>query len=279
MPAASTGASSTLRVATLNLWGEQGPHERRLALAAAGFAGITPDVVALQEVRAIEGRLPNQAATLAQRLGLDYVFCPATPWGGGQEGVALLARTILTADSTELPGATDTERRVVLMVTCETAAGPVNVYTTHLNYRLHDGLTRERQVLAIDDFIRAHPSDRPQILMGDFNATPAHDEIRFLRGQTTLAGRRTYYQDAFARLHPHDPGTTWAVRNPYTDRLHWLEPDRRLDYVFVTPERSDGRGLIHLCRIVLDQPDADGVFPSDHFGVMADVQLTPRATP
>jgi endonuclease/exonuclease/phosphatase family metal-dependent hydrolase len=262
-----------LRVLTLNLWGEQGPHERRLELAAEGIARLAPDVVALQEVREVEGRVPNQAATLGARLGLEHAYCPATPWGGGQEGVALLARRILEVDHAELPGATDQERRVVLRAACATPDGPVNVYTTHLNYRLTDGLTREQQVLALDAFVAAHPSDRPQILMGDFNSTPAHDEIRFLRGQTTLAGRRTCYQDAFGRLHPHDPGYTWAARNPYTARLHWLEPDRRLDYIFVTPERSDGRGTLRFCRIVLDEPDRDGVYPSDHFALVADVEL------
>jgi endonuclease/exonuclease/phosphatase family metal-dependent hydrolase len=265
--------SEVLRVVTLNLWGEQGPHARRLELVAQGLAAVAPDVVALQEVREVPGVLANQAATLAVGLGFEHVYCPATPWGGGQEGVALLARRIIESDSAELPGATDKERRVVLRAACATPAGPVNVYTTHLNYRLPDGLVRQQQVLALDAFVAAHPSDRPQILMGDFNARPESDEIRFLKGLTTIDGRRTYWQDAFARLHPQEPGLTWAVRNPYTARLAWLEPDRRLDYVFVTPTRSDGRATLRWCRIVLDQPDAAGVYPSDHFGVAADVQI------
>ena len=264
-----------LRVLTLNLWGEQGPVARRMEVCAAGLKAIAPDVVALQEVREVEGKLPNQAATLAAGLGYAHVYAPATPWGGGLEGVAILAREILESAEAELPGATDKERRVVLMARVGTADGPVNVSTTHLNYRLGDGLTRERQVLALDAFVAAHPSDRPQILMGDFNARPTSDEIRFLRGEVTLDGRRTYYQDAFARFHPDDPGYTWARRNPYTAALAWLEPDRRLDYVFVTPMRSDGRGTIHLCRIVLAEPAPDGVFASDHFALVADVQLAP----
>jgi endonuclease/exonuclease/phosphatase family metal-dependent hydrolase len=267
---------TVLRVLTLNLWGEQGPVARRMEVCAAGLAGLAPDVIALQEVREVAGKLPNQAQTLAAGLGYAHVFASATPWGGGLEGVAILARgAILESAEAELPGATDQERRVVLWARVETVDGPVNVYTTHLNYRLGDGLVRERQVLALDAFVAAHPSDRPQILMGDFNARPTSDEIRFLRGEVTLDGRRTYYQDAYARLHPHDVGCTWAARNPYTAALKWLEPDRRLDYIFVTPMRSDGRGAIHLCRVVFDQPAADGVFASDHFALLADVQVAP----
>ena len=101
-------------------------------------------------------------------------------------------------------------------------------------------------------------------------------------------GERDHWQDAFERIHPDDEGFTWAARNPYTARLGWLEPDRRLDYIFVSPMHRDGRGLIHDAAIVLDQasplegqdvagllPDESRLFPSDHFGVMARVQVAP----
>ncbi|HUP24819.1 MAG TPA: hypothetical protein VNB06_18010 [Thermoanaerobaculia bacterium] len=71
-------------------------------------------------------------------------------------------------------------------------------HTTHLHYRLDDGLAREQQVLAIDEVVRNIDATQ-QLLCGDFNASPDHDEIRFLRGLTTLSGRRTHYQDAWQR--------------------------------------------------------------------------------
>lgn len=264
-----------LRVMTLNLWGEQGPHQRRLQVLLAGLEQLNPDVLALQEVREVPGTLANQAETIAGRLGYHHAYAGATEWGGGMEGVAILSRgPILATEHVELPGAKPTERRVVLFCRIETPAGPAHVYTTHLNYRLGDGLVREAQTLALDEFAAAHPSDLPQILMGDFNASPAHDEIRFLRGQTTVGGRRTYWQDAYARIHPDEVGYTWAKRNPYTAKLAWLEPDRRVDYIFVTPMRGNGRGTVLDCRIVLDEPTADGVWASDHFGLIAEVRLS-----
>jgi endonuclease/exonuclease/phosphatase family metal-dependent hydrolase len=57
--------------------------------------------------------------------------------------------------------------------------------------------------------------------------------------------------------------------------LHFLEPDRRIDYVFVGPMRRDGRGVVQKCRIVLDRAAPDGAFASDHFGVYAEIQLAP----
>jgi endonuclease/exonuclease/phosphatase family metal-dependent hydrolase len=116
----------------------------------------------------------------------------------------------------------------------------------------------------------------PQVLMGDFNTVPESDEIRWLGGLTTLGDRRVFYQDAWATVHPQLPGITWARENPYRARMGWLRPDRRIDYVFVTPPRGDGRGAIQAAQVVCARPDDSGVYPSDHYGVLADVQFQPK---
>jgi endonuclease/exonuclease/phosphatase family metal-dependent hydrolase len=263
-----------LRCLTLNLWGAEPPLDRRMAIVADGLRTLAPDVVTLQEVREVPGQLPNQAETLAKASGLHHVFAPATPIGGGQEGLAILSREpILEHEAIDLPHAQPTERRILLSARIACGEGSVWVHTSHLNYRLTHGKQREDQVLAIEASLAARNSDRSQILMGDFNARPESDEIRWLRGQTTLAGRRTYFQDAWDRLHQGERGWTWARSNLYTAKLAFLEPDRRIDYVFVTPMRGDGRGTIHECRMVFDKPEPDGVFASDHFGLFADVQV------
>jgi endonuclease/exonuclease/phosphatase family metal-dependent hydrolase len=267
---------NTLKVVTLNLWGEQPPLERRMQLAVDQLRALAPDVVGLQEVRQVPGSLPNQAETLGRALGMQHVFAPATAWGGGDEGLALLSRhPIMNSRVHELPHALPTERRVLVGATLDTPAGRLDVYTTHLNYRLTDGNKREDQVVAVDDHVAATASELPKILLGDFNATPDSDEIRFLRGLHSAGGRRTFWQDAWERRHGRADGFTWARANPYTARLRWLERDRRLDYIFVGPMRRDGRGVVLDCRIVLDRAAADGALPSDHFGLYAEVQLTP----
>lgn len=263
-----------LRVLTLNLWGAEAPLEPRMELVLQGLRALAPDVVGLQEVRAIPGQLPNQAEALARALGYQVCHAEAMQFQGGTEGNAILSRyPIAEVVSEELPGATPTERRIVIRAALETPVGTLYCLTTHLNYRLSHGCEREQQVLAIDDLARRTPDTLPRILMGDFNATPEHDEMRFLRGLCTIGGRRTYWQDAFLRIHPDEHGYTWAWRNPYTERLEFLERDRRLDYIYVSQMRRDGRGRVHDCRVVLDEPDGDGVFASDHFGVFAEVEI------
>jgi endonuclease/exonuclease/phosphatase family metal-dependent hydrolase len=198
----------------------------------------------------------------------------------------VIARRIVDRRVEPLPDARPTEARILLSAQLDTPAGPIWVHTTHLHYRLDDGVARERQVLAIDDAIRRVGRDRdspPQILCGDFNATADSDEIRFLRGLTTLGGRRTHFQDAWLRLHrepgPGDgpaQGITWSSENRFTRPLRSLDLDRRIDYVFVTTRKKDGRGTIHDCRVVLTERAGLGevaICASDHYGVCADVQV------
>lgn len=133
----------TVKAVTLNLWGEQPPLERRMQLVVEGLRALAPDVIALQEVREVPGALPNQAKTIADALGMVLHFAAATPWGGGDEGLAILSRfPIVERFARELPHAVATERRIALGAVVETPRGRLAAFTTHLNYRLADGKKR-----------------------------------------------------------------------------------------------------------------------------------------
>jgi endonuclease/exonuclease/phosphatase family metal-dependent hydrolase len=102
---------------------------------------------------------------------------------------------------------------------------------------------------------------------------------------TTLGGRRTHFQDAWLRLHrepgPGDgpaEGITWSSDNRFTRPLRSLDLDRRIDYVFVTTRKKDGRGTVHDCRVVLTEREGLGevaICASDHYGVCAEIQIAP----
>jgi endonuclease/exonuclease/phosphatase family metal-dependent hydrolase len=280
---------SHLRVVTLNFWGTEPPLERRTELAIRQLRELAPDVVCLQEVKPHAGA--TTAHAIAEALGMHAHYERGCAWQAGErgmktageEGLALVTRTPLAAhELTRLPSHHELDdSRILLSGQVETNGGPIWVHTTHLNYRLDDGVSREAQVLAIDAELRARRgnTDPPQILCGDFNATPDSDEIRFLRGLTTLGGRRTHFQDAWLRLHreaePSDgpgDGITWSSENELTRPLRSLDIDRRIDYVFVTSRKKDGRGTVLRSAVVLAERE-DGVCASDHYGVLADVQI------
>lgn len=284
----SSNSGQTLRVVTLNLWGEQGPLEQRLALCVEQLKALSPDVVTLQEVRQVPGKVANTAETLARALSMQYVFEKTVEWGGGDEGLAILSRfPVRQSGFSRLPHPMPEDQRIVLWAIVDSGVGGVAIFTTHLTYRMTHGDKREDQAFAVDETVQSvlgTQTERPvaTVVTGDFNAAPDADEIRFMRGMHSVHGRRTYYQDAFLVQPPRLPtgalgesGITWARRNTYTHKLRFLETDRRIDYIFVGAASRDGKGMVHECRVVLDEATADGVFPSDHFGVFAEIQLTP----
>jgi endonuclease/exonuclease/phosphatase family metal-dependent hydrolase len=292
-------SGSTLRVITLNFWGTEPPLERRLDLAVRQLRALAPDVICMQEVRPLDGQFGRTTAdAIADQLDMYAHYAKSCEWQAGegsmtkpgQEGLAIITRAPLEESrALPLPEPRTADTRLLLSGRVTTDGGPVWVHTTHLHYRLDDGVAREKQVLAIDAEIRALGRDKdspPQILCGDFNATPDSDEMRFLRGLTTLDGRRTHWQDAWLRLHrecqPGDGpehGITWSSENEHTRPLRSLDIDRRIDYVFVTSRKKDGRATVHASHVMMTEREgqgADAICASDHYGVMADVQVVPN---
>ena len=289
---------TNLRVITLNFWGIEPPLDRRVALAVRQLKILDPDVLCLQEARPLDGVFGRSTAdVLADELGMHAHYETSCAWnageyeglGAGQEGLAILTKSApLQTQRIELPHGRVGETRQLLSALVKTDASPVWVHTTHLHYRLDDGVAREAQVLAIDEAMRALGRDKtsaPQILCGDFNATPDSDEMRFLRGLTTLGGRRTHFQDAWLRHHRecqpgdgHAEGITWSSENELTRPLRSLDIDRRIDYIYVTSRKKDGRGTIHDCVVTLtEREDPGGICASDHYALVADVQVVPNA--
>jgi endonuclease/exonuclease/phosphatase family metal-dependent hydrolase len=262
-----------LRVLTLNLWNLSGDWRARREEVVLWLRHLDADLVCLQEV-IDDGAGRNTAAWIAERTG--YAGCAfggaAIEGGEGRRfGNAVLSRTAIDADATYvLPdeGHPEPIERVLLHV----RTGGMDVFCTHLTSLAQWGGLREQQVLEIDRLIAEHAdpdASLPPILAGDFNAEPDSTEIRFLCGLTSLEGRSTYYQDAWRVAGGTSPGHTWSNDNPYAALD--FESDRRIDYVFGGWRRPDGRGRITACSVVCDRPLGGDAFPTDHFGLLADV--------
>ncbi len=269
-----------LRVMTLNLWHDAGPWAERRKRIREWIDRLEPDLIGFQEALRVPGE--EQVSALLGDRGYHVDFVAASPfWKRGHEqdagevGNALASRwPIESREELRLPESGDGEKRAALSVTVRAPSGLVGLTVTHLNWKLDQGWVRERQVEAVCDLAlgRRPEGGFPPVLVGDFNAEPGSAEIRYVTGRQSLGGRSVCFLDAWERAGEGD-GITWSNRNPHA-RLE-CEPDRRIDYVFVgLPRQKEGRGEILRCRVVCND-EQHGVWPSDHFGVYAELRSEP----
>lgn len=241
---------------------------------------LRPDVVGLQEVWA-RGE-ENLAAWLGERLGMQWTWAASDLPQRWQEriadatvdvGNAVLSRwPIIDRHVLRLPvsGGQD-DGRLALHALLDAPGHRVPFFTTHLNHSLHESALRCLQVRALAEFVAVHrgAGDFAPVLTGDYNAWPDSDEMRLLGGYKTepaVAGQVLI--DAWEYADPSAPSATWDAANPFAARA--FEPNVRCDYIHVGPSRSDGVGQVTAVRRAGDHP-MDGVWPSDHAAVVADL--------
>ncbi len=147
-----------------------------------------------------------------------------------------------------------------------------------------DWARRDKELEAIGDFIVKKASGKPFILGGDFNTTMFSDSMKKLVERLNLT-------DAFRTANPNDNGYTWdPINNPNTKNdasFSFVNGDkktgvdllsaiydrtvpRRIDYIFL----GGGLGVSNVdsSRIIFNTP-VEGLFPSDHYGVMATLRF------
>jgi endonuclease/exonuclease/phosphatase family metal-dependent hydrolase len=149
------------------------------------------------------------------------------------------------------------------------------LFVNHLpSWKRQLELGRELQTVVTARRIEELVARRPAhvVLAGDLDATPDASSIRFLSGLQSLGGTSVSYRDAWASTHPDDPGHTFTLRNPLVmgDSEVRQEESRRIDYVFVRCDEKGPTLVIAACALAFDEA-VDGVWASDHIGVVADL--------
>ena len=199
-----------------------------------------PDIVALQEVSrgwAIDGAF-DMLPWLSRRLDMPYAWGPAADsvWGN-----AVLSRyPIVHAETHPMPNndRLRLDRAFTVAVVDVGEGSRLTVIATHLHHPRDGGAERVPQVQALLDYWNG--ADRT-VLLGDLNALPGEPEVELLR-QAGLV-------DAFEAAGAAPPG--------YTSPSD--EPQRRIDYIWVSEDLSAG-------AFVTRESQA-----SDHFAVAATI--------
>ncbi len=263
---------ASLRVVSLNIWNRLGPWDERLAVIREGMRALAPDLVGLQEVIDASGH--TQAEDIAEGLGYHTTYGLANTYGGGVSiGNAVLSRWPIAATRVfPLPNGGTDERRSLVLAEIDSPYGKIPFFVTHLNWKLHEGVVREQQVVEVAERVKAEApiAGLPPILTGDFNASPDASEVRFLKGLQSLEGKSVYFADCFEQAGTGNGVTFDGTRNVYASQYH--EHPRRIDYVFVRGPDTQVRGKPLSARVVFDEPK-DGIFATDHFGVLAEISI------
>lgn len=239
--------SASFSVVTLNIWHNRADWPQRLEVIVEGLREVDPDAICLQEVLQHED-LPNQAQTLAERLGYHVYFSSTDPEDGPKRyGNALLTRdSMATTHWTALEPTSD--YRTAAHARVSLGGQPVDLYCTHLHHTQEGDSIRARQVRDLLAFVDSTRSAAPVILAGDFNAAPQAPSMQ----QLTQAG----YVDVYGTLHPDTAVTTLNVDVGHTPR--------RIDHLFLSAEAPFEPTE---ASILFQHPMADSVWASDHFGV------------
>jgi endonuclease/exonuclease/phosphatase family metal-dependent hydrolase len=261
-----------VRVATVNILNDLSRWSERRPLLARGLAGLSLDLIALQEVSEPLGA--GTAHWLARELGgLEVFVCPKAGWGRKREGIAVLSR--LPVERHKVLDLRSQQRTAQLV---EVRAGehPVVLVNGHLFWPPGVHGARVRQVERLLSWIEAKAPGVPVIACGDFNATP---------GSRAIALMSRTFVSAHEAVHGAEPKYTCPtplvcggrVRGPVTRGLLRLfsnapgEPWRgTLDYIFVSPTVR-----VLECGVILDRPSPDDptLYASDHFGLAATLEV------
>jgi endonuclease/exonuclease/phosphatase family metal-dependent hydrolase len=245
----------------------------RREVLAAGFRSIQPDVVAFVETIVTDDY--DQPRDL---LGRDYHLTHQEARGANGAGITIASRwPVGRAHQLDLhlTGAVDPDFPATTMAVEIEVPGPIGrvlFASTNPSWQLPLEHERQLQAVASARFLERIADDQHVVLAGDFDATPDAASMRFWRGLQALDGLSVCYRDAWETSHPGEPGHTFTRQNRRVadGEVAW-DVGRRIDYILVRCNQRGPTLDIASCSQAFDQP-VDGVWASDHFGVVADLE-------
>src|SRR5262249_25308412 len=255
------------RIATLNLEQDHKRWDARRPLIVAEIARLKPDIQAFNEICVPRQTARGLRARAAEATGVDYALVQQTKTNGLSEveGEALLTRFPVIETGNLDYQARDMVALVARLLVGET---PVDVYVTHLYKSRGEDSLRLYQVQQLLAWIDSRERV-PAIVCGDFNAPLT------LQSASLMASRFRPTQTAPTAFTPPQPAApalipladaAGAVTPPY-----WPRMDRCIDYIWLSQQIGVAASGVCFNKSNSDDPS---LWPSDHAGVWADLDLT-----
>jgi tyrosyl-DNA phosphodiesterase 2 len=252
----------TIRCATFNIWFDRYQRQQRHAALFELVRQREPDVIAFQEIT---------PASLDQLLSLPWVresySCSDIATDTFESyGVVVLSRLpIAKLSLIEFQSLMD--RKLVL---AELLINDESLFIggVHLESLRESAQLRIEQVMQLRDHLSRHSHN---IVMGDFNMCSSWSQNEIVE---------TNFEDAWHQLHPDLPGYTEDTSvNSMVLGMKGMREAVRFDRVVYRSQSAQGSWVpTQIERLGMEPISADlpNVFPSDHFGLVADFEWRPR---
>lgn len=266
-----------VRLLTLNLWGIEGDWAARRSVLKAGLRDLHPDAVVFQE--SIKTADYDQAKDL---LSAEYTVIHQegrSPDGTGNTIACCLPLGEVRQCFLQVTPRVDSAHQWIGSVAAVEVRSPNPIgdfLLVHLKTSWQPDYDRERelQAVAAARFIEEalQGRDIPVVLAGDLDAGLDSGSIRFWKGQQSIEGVGVRYHDAWEGTHGQE-GDTFTPRNPLVATGDMSqETGRRIDYILVRCDLDGPTLKVANCFLAFDEP-VEGVWATDHFGVVADLHL------
>ena len=262
--------TTPLRMYSHNIFSGDAQRARRQDLLTTGIRVLDPDILVLQETVVTDSH--DQVANLVGE-GYQIVHSRARDADGG--GISIASRWPVTATSEPDLAVVSLRTHdfactaLLAMIDAPAPIGPLLVVNHFPDYHTTHELERERQAVivarAIEDLVAIDP--RHVILAGDMDADPDAASMRFFAGRQSLGEMSVCYVNAWDVCHPGEAGATFGAVNPLAPTA-W--PFSRIDHIFLRCGDDDLPTLdVAACELAFAEP-RDGIYASDHFGLIAD---------
>jgi endonuclease/exonuclease/phosphatase family metal-dependent hydrolase len=261
---------------TLNLWAQHGEWAKRRRVLQDGMRSIAPDVLTLQET-VVDDDYDQVVDVLGD--GYNVVHQTMGLVGDGRHhGVSIATKWPISAVHEVDLHLTPRTRSyscggLVAELDAPPPLGRLLVANHGASWEWWAETERELQAVAMAGAIErlAHTDLAPVVIGGDFNAERDAASMRFFSGRQALGGTSVAYEDCWSSLHAEGGGWTIDPGNPLrrVNEPH-VERGRVSDYLLVRCGVHGPNLLVTNCWLAFTEP-VDGVWASDHCGVVADL--------
>ena len=261
---------NSIRIITLNTWKGDGLYDWRLQLMARELYSLMPDVLCLQEAVRSDDFQIDTADFLADFLDMEKVYAPAR-WKsrkiGSYEynctsGLAILSAYDVDKHWTDnLPVVPEDPERIACTAQIQVDHHLLSITNLHLTHLPDADRLRCEQLISVMRQNSGLEDTSIWLCCGDFNLSLSEELLSSIAQQTSQQ-----IIDCYLAGHGSLPGATLVKSNRSSS-------NSRIDHILILQGRDQTPPRINNSRVVLDEPDFEGCYPSDHFGVCVDINL------